>query len=311
MDTVAKHNATKYGVLLAIIGSITFSGKAIIVKLGFNYGADPITMLFWRMTFALPFFILMAWWASRDKQPLSFTEWFEIAILGFLGFYLASFLDFAGLKYITASLERLILCVQPTLVLLFGWLLKKNKVNLYHILGIVISYTGIFLVFGQEAFSGSNKSVSLGTFLIFLSTISYALYLLFSGEIVKKIGSMRLVGLATSFACIYCIIHFLVTRSPKYAFQVAPEVIWLSLLNGFLCTVVPVLTTMMSVERIGAANSSQIGMLGPIFVITLGVLILDEPFTLFIVACALLVICGIFIFLNANKLSNLVFLGRK
>lgn len=290
----------RHGMLFAILGSITFSGKAIIVKLGYRYGADAVTLLFWRMLFALPLFLCMAWWSGRGKEKLPPRLWPPVIALGFSGFYLASFLDFAGLRDISASLERLILCMQPTLVLLLAWLFKNRPVRRRHILGIAISYAGILLVFGQEAANAQHHNVLRGALLVFLSTLSYACYLLWSGDMVKHLGAMRLVGIATSIACVLCIGQYFLLRPPQQAFAVAPAVIWLSLLNAALCTAVPVLASMMAIERIGATNTAQIGMMGPIFVILLGVLILDEPFTLWIAAGAALVIAGIFVFMRAD-----------
>src|SRR3977135_1624327 len=108
------------GVLLATLGSIAFSGKAIIVKLAYRYGVDAVTLIMYRMLFAMPMFVVLSWWAGRGKPPLTRRDIVTILGLGFSGYYLASFLDFAGLAYITASLERLILYLNPTIVLLLG-----------------------------------------------------------------------------------------------------------------------------------------------------------------------------------------------
>jgi len=286
-------------VTLASLGSITFSGKGIIVKLGYRFGSDAITLLMLRMLFALPIFLFMAWWAGRGKAALTKRDWMGVLGLGFTGFYLASALDFAGLSYITASLERLILCLQPTLVLIFGLIFFKRKITIKQLIGITISYAGVLVVFGREAWLGHNQSVAWGTTLVFLSTVSYATYLLLSGDFVKRLGSMRLVGLATSVACILSILHFLILRRGVDLSSIASEVVWLSLLNATLCTAVPVLSVMMAIERIGAAMSSQIGMIGPIFTILLGVLILDEKFTGWIALGAMLVLMGIFVFTRA------------
>lgn len=291
------------GIVLAVIGSITFSGKGIIVKLGYQYGSDAITLLMLRMVFALPIFLLMAWWAGRVKSALTKRDWLGVLGLGFTGFYLASALDFAGLGYITASLERLILCIQPTLVLIFGFMFFKRKVTVNQIIGIAISYTGVLVVFGREAWFGHNQSVIWGTTLVFLSTVSYATYLLLSGDFVKRLGSLRLVGLATSVACILSIIHFLVINPSVDISLIPTQVAWLSLLNAILCTVVPVLSVMMSIERIGPAMSSQIGMIGPIFTILLGVIILGEQFTAWVALGATLVLAGIFVFTRAATQS--------
>ncbi len=285
--------------LLATLGAICFSGKAIIVKLAYRYGVDAVTLIMYRMLFALPIFALMAWWASRGQTALSRKDWLGVLWLGFTGYYLASFLDFAGLAYITASLERLILYLNPTLVLLLGLVLYRRRITATQIIGMAISYSGVVLVFGQEV-SLSGPDTAWGALLVILSAVSYAIYLVYSGELVKRLGAMRLVGLASTVACLCCLLQFVLLR-PLSAAAVAPEVIWLSLLNATLCTVAPVLMVMMAIERIGASMASQAGMVGPMSTILMGVVILGEPFTAWVAAGTVLVIAGIFVFTRAGK----------
>jgi len=160
--------------------------------------------------------------------------------------------------------------------------------------GMAISYGGVILVFGLELKS-QGADAALGALLVLASALSYALYLVYSGELVRRLGAMRLVGLASTVACLLCIVQFLLLR-PLGAAVVASEVIWLSLLNASLCTVMPVLLVMMAIERIGASLASQAGMVGPMATIALGALLLDEPFTLWVAAGTALVIAGIFVF---------------
>jgi drug/metabolite transporter (DMT)-like permease len=285
-------NAQLAGVAMAILGSIAFSGKAIIVKLAYRYGVDAVTLIMYRMLFALPMFALMAWWASRGKEPLSRQDWLGVLGLGFCGYYLASFLDFMGLQYISASLERLILYLNPTLVLILGALLFKRKITLRQSVAMGLSYAGVLLVFGHEV-SFDGKNVLLGTALVFASAVSYAIYLVYSGEMVKRLGSLRLVGLATSVACLFCIAQFLILM-PMSAAAVAPEVIWLSVLNATLCTAVPVLLVMMAIERIGASLAAQTGMIGPMSTIAMGVIFLGETLNTWILGGTLLVLLGVY-----------------
>ncbi|MDP2220409.1 MAG: DMT family transporter [Hydrogenophaga sp.] len=286
------HLAT--GLLLASAGSIAFSGKAIIVKLAYRHGVDAVTLIMYRMLFALPLFLALAWWASRGKAALTRQDWLGILGLGFTGYYLASFLDFWGLQYISASLERLILYLNPTLVLVLGWVVYKRRITHLQALAMAVSYAGVLLVFGHEAdFAGPNAV--LGAALVFGSAISYAIYLVYSGELVKRLGSMRLVGLATSVACVLCLLQFVLLRPLEAATVVAPEVIWLSVLNATLCTFAPVIMVMMGIERIGASLAAQTGMIGPMSTIAMGVLILDEPFNGWIVAGTVLVVTGVFL----------------
>jgi drug/metabolite transporter (DMT)-like permease len=284
------------GLILAIVGSIAFSGKAIIVKLAYRYGVDAVTLIMYRMLFALPIFAVMAWWSSRGKVALTRKNWLGILGLGFTGYYLASFLDFAGLAYISAALERLILYLNPTLVLLLGWFLYKKRMSSLQIWAMALSYAGILLVFGHEINiqASHNSDTALGALLVFGSAVSYAIYLSYSGEMVKKLGSMRLVGLATTVACLLCIAQFLILR-PLSSMAVAPQVIWLSVLNATLCTAVPVLAVMMAIERIGAPLTAQTGMIGPMSTILMGVFILGEPLNAWIIAGTVLVLGGVYL----------------
>ena len=281
------------GLLLATLGSVAFSGKAIIVKLAYQHGVDAVTLIMYRMLFALPLFLALAWWASRGKPALTRKDWLGIVGLGFSGYYLASFLDFWGLMYITASLERLILYLNPTLVLILGWVLYKRRISRLQAVAMAVSYAGVLLVFGHEAGMQGPDAV-LGALLVLGSAISYAVYLVFSGEMVKRLGSLRLVGLATSVACGLVLLQFVLLR-PMSAALVAPEVIWLSLLNATLCTFAPVVMVMMAIERIGASLAAQTGMIGPMSTIAMGVVILGEPFNGWIVAGTVLVVAGVFL----------------
>jgi drug/metabolite transporter (DMT)-like permease len=285
------------GLLLAGAGAIAFSGKAIIVKLSYLHGVDAVTVIMYRMLFALPFFILMGLWAERQalarENPLTRRDVIDIVGLGFVGYYLSSYLDFLGLQYITASLERLILYLNPTLVMLLGWVVYKKSTQPIRLLAMAISYSGVLLVFSHEL-SLAGAHVALGSSLVLASAVSYAVYLLYSGQLVQRIGSLRLVGWATSVACVCCIAQFVLLR-PLSAAVVPVDVLWLGVLNAVACTVAPVLMVMMAIERIGAALTAQTGMIGPMSTITLGVLLLDEPLNAWIGLGTLLVVGGVFI----------------
>lgn len=281
------------GLALAAGGAIAFSGKAIIVKLAYRYGVDAVTLIMYRMLFALPMFALLAWWAGRGQPRLSRHDLLVVGGLGFSGYYLASFLDFAGLAYVTASLERLILYLNPTLVLAFSVLLHRTRVSGRQLGALAVSYAGVLLVFGQEL-TLAGTDVAFGALLIFGSAVSYAIYLVYSGAHVKRLGALRLTGWATSVACVLCLLQFALLR-PLAAAVVAPEVLWLSLLNATLCTFAPVLMVMMAIERIGPTLTAQTGMIGPVATITLGVLLLGEPFTAWVAAGTLLVLAGIWL----------------
>ena len=296
------HKPIATGLALAVAGAIAFSGKAIIIKLAYRYpGVDAVSLIMLRMLFALPFFVaIVLWtgWRARSRgealPALTLRDKLGILGLGVTGYYLASFLDFAGLAYISASLERLILYLNPTLVVVLGVVLYGKRVTLAQALGMAISYGGVLLVFGHEV-SAAGRDVVLGALLVLASAVSYALYLSYSGELVRRLGSLRLVGLATSVACVLCIGQFVLLRPLDTAFAVAPQVLWLSLLNALACTVVPVLMVMMAIERIGSGLAAQVGMVGPMSTILMGVLLLGEPMNAWVVGGTVLVLLGVYV----------------
>lgn len=286
------------GLLLAMGGSIAFSGKAIIVKLAYRYGVDAVTLIMYRMLFALPLFVVLAWWAGRGKPDLTWRDRWIVAGLGFSGYYLASFLDFEGLVYITASLERLILYLNPTLVLALGVIVFKRRVTRAQLAALAVSYLGVLVVFGHEV-QWAGPHVVLGAALVFASAVSYAVYLAYSGQVVQRIGALRLTGLASTVACVLCIGQFVLLR-PVSAALVAPQVLWLSLLNATLCTFAPVLMVMLAIERIGSTLTAQTGMVGPLSTLVMGILVLGEPFTAWLALGTVLVLSGIWLLARAR-----------
>ena len=199
------------GPLLAMAGAVAFSGKAIIVKLAYRYGVDAVTLIMLRMVVALPFFVLMCWWAGRGRAPLPWRDRWIAAALGFCGYYLSSFLDFLGLQHITASLERLILYLTPSVVLLLSWALYGRRASGRQWAAMALAYFGLVLVFGHEL-TLDGPRVALGAGLVVASMLSYACYLLYSGEVVQRIGAMRLTGWASAVACVLCLLQFSLLR---------------------------------------------------------------------------------------------------
>ena len=281
------------GLALATAGAIAFSGKAILAKLMYRHGVDAVQVIFWRMLLALPLFLLLAWWAGRGKPAFSARDWRAVAALGFCGYYLASLLDFMGLQYVSAGLERLILYLNPTLVLLLSVLLFGRRVSARQGIAMAISYAGVAVVFGQELhFEGVHAA--LGAALVFASAACYAVYLVYSGQLVQRLGALRLTGTATSVACLLAIAQLFILRAPSAA-SVPEAVLWLSLLNAVLCTFAPVLMVMMAIERVGATLAAQAGMVGPMSTVLMGVLLLGEPFTGWLVVGTVLVLAGVWL----------------
>lgn len=281
------------GLLLAGAGAIAASGKAVIVKLAYRHGVDAAALLALRILVAFPSFILMGVWAARRVPPLSpgGGRW-RVLLLGLTGYYLSSYLDFIGLQYITAALERLILYLSPTLVVLITLVLLKQRPSRRQVLALGVSYLGVLLAFGHDIQLDGMRT-RVGAALVFASALSYALYLFGSGQVVGRIGAVRLTAYASVVACVLCIGQYLLLQPFSALWRFAAPVYWLSLLNGTVCTVLPVLAIMIGVKRIGSSLAAQVGMLGPVSTIVLSVWLLDEPMGLWQGAGTLQVLAGV------------------
>lgn len=286
------------GLSLAALGAILFSGKAIVVKFTYEYDVDAVTIIAFRMLFALPFFALIAFGQMRRARigqipVLTRNERVKVVVLGLIGYYLSSFLDFLGLRYVSVGLERLILFLSPTMVLLITafWLKRPIAPRQWFALGI--SYLGVILVFVHDISQAGGSSVLLGSALVFASALCYALYLIGSGELVKRVGSTRLTAYAMSVSSIACLIQFFVVH-PVAALVQPAGFYGLSLIHSTVNTVLPVFMIMAAVSRIGPPLAAQLGMLGPVSVLFLAFWFLGEPVTAWQVAGTGLVLAGVF-----------------
>ena len=189
--------------------------------------------------------------------------------------------------------------LNPTIVLLLTWVVTGRRVKLKQLMAMALSYAGVLVVFGHEVQWGGWQ-VLPGVGLIFISAITYALYLVYSGEEVQRLGALRLTGWASGFASLFCILQFLMVRPLEAAWQVDPAVIQLSLLNATVCTVLPVFLVMLAIARVGAAASAQAGMVGPLSTVALGAWILNEPFNEWVLAGAALVLSGVWLLARAR-----------
>jgi drug/metabolite transporter (DMT)-like permease len=296
-------------VALAVVGAVLFSGKAIIVKLAYRHGADPVSLIALRMLFAMPFFALIAWWTWQRRERGTAAEgsvWQpgdvpRVIALGLVGYYLASFLDFLGLQYITAGLGRIILYLNPTLVLLISFVWLRRPIAGREWLALAVAYAGVVTVYWHDLqVAGSN--VPLGSLLAFLSAVAYAIYLVAGGTMVKRLGPLRLTAWSGIVSCVACIVQALVLH-PAGMFIQAVEVYWLSLINGVVCTVLPIFLVMAAIDRIGAGPTSQLGMVGPVSTILMGAVFLDEPLSAVQLGGTAIVLAGVWI-LSARKANG-------
>lgn len=282
------------GIILGVIGVVFFSAKAVMVKLAYAYDIDPVSLLLFRMLFALPFYIVVAL-IKRPQNPEKIVkkDYLWIVFCGFVGYYLASYFDFLGLQYIKASLERIVLFMYPTLVLLISLIFFKIKITRVQGVAIGLTYVGIVVIFWEELEVGEFDTI-LGGSLVFVSALTYAIYLTGSGQLIPKFGAITFTSYAMIVSCISIVIHYGIFGSGSLT-GYPLEVYILALCMAFLSTVIPSYLVSGSIKLLGAGNFSMIGSLGPISTIVLANIFLDERLTWVQVLGALIVISGIWV----------------
>jgi drug/metabolite transporter (DMT)-like permease len=292
------------GPAFAVAGVLGFSFKAILIKLAYAWSSvDATTLLALRMLYSVPFFIAMAWWSGRGAAPIGRADRRALAWLGFVGYYLASLLDFMGLAYITAALERLVLFLYPTMVVLLNAAIHRKVVGRRAWQALALSYAGIVLVFWHDLrVSGDPHAIAVGGALVFGSALAYALYLVGAGSVIARLGSMRFIAWAMLASTVFVLAQFALTR-PVSALDVPPSIHLLSLAMAVFSTVLPTWLVAEAIRRIGANASSLIGSLGPVFTIGLGAVILGEPTHLIQLAGAALVLAGVLIVSRRPRLA--------
>jgi len=309
-DSVISQNNRQVliGCLFVLLGAFGFSAKAVLVKLAYaySYQLDAITLMVLRMAISLPFFLAVAVWPVNnpteinDAQRLSGREWLMIFGLGLLGYYIASFLDFAGLQYISASLERLILFVYPTIVVLFTAVLQRRAINRHQALALALSYAGIILVFVDNMTLMPSSELLLGSALVLASAVAYAFFLMGSGMMVKRIGSVRFTAYSMTVACLATGLHFLVQHGVELL-NLPISVYWLALIMAIFSTVLPAFLLNAGIGRIGAGSASIISSTGPIATLGLAFLLLGETLTLAQLAGTALVLIGVYVVSRAKS----------
>ena len=280
--------------LLVAAGAICFSGKGVIIKLAYRHGVDAVTLLALRMLLSASFFAFLGWWAARDGdlETLSWADRRTLVVLGLIGYYLASYFDFLGLQYVTAALERLLLFVHPTFVVLFSALLFSRRITRLDIVAIALSYLGILVVFWNDL-STQPGNVALGSFWVLLSALFYAAYLIGSGRLVGRVGTLRFACYAGLISSVGVVTQFLLTRDAALLVSQPAPVYWLSLAMAVFSTVLPIVMTMEGIRRIGASHASIVGSVGPLATIFLGAIFLGEHITAIQILGAGLVLAGV------------------
>ena len=284
------------GPVCAVLGVLGFSFKAILIKLAYAWHpVDAVTLLALRMLFSAPFFVAMAWWAGRRPaaRPITRRDWRALLWLGFIGYYLASLLDFMGLVYITAALERLVLFLYPTLVVLLSAVLRGRPITRRAMLALLLSYAGIAFVFVHDlSFGGDTAALWRGGALVLTSALAYAFYLVDAGDVIARMGSLRFIAWAMLVSSVFVLAQFAFTRDLALL-RVPTSIYGLSLAMAVFSTVLPTWLIAEAIRRLGANTASLIGSLGPVFTIGLGALMLGEAVHAIQLVGAALVLFGV------------------
>ncbi|MFH4965805.1 DMT family transporter [Gaetbulibacter sp. M235] len=291
-----------YGIILGLIGIVLFSSKAVMVKMAYQYNIDAVSVLLFRMLFSFPFYVVIAivYRKKSNEVVIVKNDYLWVAFFGIVGYYLSSYFDFVGLIYIKASLERIILFLYPTIVILFNKLFLKQQISKEQIYAIVLTYVGIIIAFWNEvAISGSDTY--LGGFFILLCAITYAAYLSGSGWLIPKFGVMKFTAYVMIVSCICVFIHYGITNKIdllNYPWQVY----FLGFLIAIFATVIPSFLVSTSIKLISSSNFAVIAAVGPISTIILAAIFLNEQLTLLQLLGAFAVIIGIsLVSLNKKK----------
>lgn len=275
---VLTQNAYLLGAAMVFIGACGFSAKAVLVKIAYReYPIDSVSLLALRMLFSVPFYVLIAVALSRRTEPvrLSRREWTSVAGVGIAGYYLASFLDFWGLRYVTASVERLILFVYPTLVVVLSAVFFRKGITRRQGAALVLTYLGMVVAFVDDLSAGASSALLTGAVLIFLSALTYALYLIGSGELIPRMGSLRFTCYAMLASAAVTFGHCALVNGLDL-FHFPARIYWLGFWMAIGSTVVPTFLVSEGIRRIGSGNAAIVGSVGPVITIALAYLWLGE-----------------------------------
>lgn len=285
------------GILIALLGAICFSTKAVFVKLAYrDTEVDAISLLALRMIFSLPFFVVSAGISSSKQNNVRFTnaQWIQVALVGCLGYYVSSLLDFLGLQYVSAGIERLILFIYPTLVLLMSAVIFKVKIKPIQWGALGITYVGLFAAFISEVDmqSAHNKNFMLGSLLIFVCAFTYAAYIVGSGQLIPMVGAAKFNSYAMSFAAIGVLLHFFIT-SEASLWNFSLPVYSYGFLMAVLSTVIPSYLVVEGIKRIGSDNAAIVGSIGPVSTILMAYFFLHETISTLQLVGTVLILGGV------------------
>ena len=282
------------GASLVFIGAILFSAKAVMVKISYGYHVDAITILMLRMVFSLPFYLVIFYFNKHKIKEANLTrkDWITIFAMGIIGYYMASIFDFIGLQYVTAGVERLILFIYPTLVVIISAIFLGKKISAKSYIALALTYAGIAFVFMNDL-SFEQKGIWFGVMCIFGSALTYAIYLIGSGELIPKLGVVCFTSLSMMISSVTVIIHYMISKDISQL-DLSKEVVYLGISMAVFSTVIPSFLISAGIGFLGSSRASIVASVGPVSTIVLAYFFLDENFSFTQLAGTILVLFGVF-----------------
>lgn len=285
-------SAKQLGVVFAILAAVGFSSKAILVKMAFLLGITAIPLLTLRMLFSVPIFLIIALVEARKSEKISKIDLLKVIVLGFFGYYLASLFDFIGLQFISAGLERLILFLYPTFVVILSAIIFRRAIKAYQVGALILCYSGIAIVLFHENM-GNNPHLFIGSVLVLASCLTYSGYLIGAGEMIRKLGGTRFTAYAMLVSCIISVCHYFYDHQFEELMGYEGKVYGLGLLMAAFATVLPVFCLAYAIKQIGPSNTAIIGSIGPVATIFLAAIFLNEDLTVIQLIGSTLVMMGV------------------
>lgn len=268
------------GFIFTVLGAAGFSAKAILAKLCYRYGASGFATLTLRMIIALPLYVMILAYYYR-KQPIetrrSFRkDWPGIALVGLFGYYFASWFDFVGLEYVSASFERLLLFIYPTLVLIMSLVWLKRRAGRREIAALLITYVGIGISYYNETATVGTKT-HIGAIYIVFAAITYAVYLVATEKLAQRYSPLVFTSFAIIVSAFAIIIHGAAAQERLWGYPA--EVYYYTVAMAVFCTVLPSLFVAQGIALIGSNKAAILSTLGPVMTIYLASVVLGEIIT--------------------------------
>lgn len=285
------------GAFLVFGAAFLFACKGIYIKLAYRYGIDAISLLILRMLFASPFYAFVMFrnrWKEDEHPVFEKWLWLKVAAAGVMGYYVSAYINFLGLEFVTAGLERILLFIYPTFVLFINAIAFRKKVSRLQWLALLITYSGILLAFMKHFEAHQQKNIFWGGFLVILSGFTYAFYLVGSDRLISKIGTTRFTSWAMLWSLPFILIHCFFSNE-LHIFHYPKEVYGIALAMAVASTVFPTFMLTEGIKRVGSSNASIMNSIGPIFTIVLATVFLNETIWFEQIVGTILVLIGVFL----------------